>query len=291
MKFGNFQYSKDEWFLVKLLTLSLWILPVIKVIGRYQSIPFPEGLCLFFDFTFVIQPPFSFIVILCAIAFSVLYLFERSMIITTLSLALISVVVFSIERSNGIFHRKELLSVVFIVQSVAYVRYYLGSKNLKSQTTATNLAMKYSVQAIAAGYMIAGITKLQNSGIGWITESPNMVVQIIKSFSQKSIDTQFAFLFDYGKYMSDMLIQYPNFIKVAFTAALLIELFAFIAMLGKRSARTYGFVLLTLHIAMLAMMGIVLAAFVGLLFIYLINIPGFVINLFNRLKRNRQIGN
>lgn len=286
----DFNYTKQEWFLIKLFTLGLWVYPIIKVIYRYHSIPFPEGLCLLGDYTFISEPPFSHLLTIATLGVSVLYLMERKMVFTTFCIALISVAVFSIERSNGIYHRKELLSAVFIAQFIGYLTAYIyRKKKHEKEIDAKNLAIRLSIQMVAAGYIIAGLTKVQTAGWEWISESPNAVVHVLKSFSQKSIDTQFGFLLEYGRFMVTNFIAYPNLIRAVFVTALLIELCAFIAMFGRRNARIYGCILLTMHLGMLSMMGVFLVAFVGLILIYLINVPAILVSLYQLLVKRKSV--
>jgi hypothetical protein len=275
---NKFQYSKKEWQLIKLFFILFWLLGIIIVSGKYHSQPFPEGICIYFNCSIIHSSVFRTLLLSASILFSILYVMEWKMHFTTFILSSISILVFSLERSNGIYHREELFSLILIAQFFAYLRFFLSKSLIKKDVMPQSMAMFFSISVISGAYMIAGITKLQTSGIYWVTESPNVAIQVLQSMEHKSIDNGIKQLVPYGHWLADFIILFPNLIRLIFAFALVAELMAFLSLLGKKQSKRYGYLLLLLHFGMFLMLFVKLVVFIGCVLIFMVNIPGILIN-------------
>ena len=107
----NNTYTTIEWKFMKISFVTFWLNAIIIIFIKNNFIPMPIGVLSFLqpnssvDFYFKLM---SLITIMIAIYF---YISEKHMIWITLFLFLISVLVFTIEESNGIFRRNDLFSL------------------------------------------------------------------------------------------------------------------------------------------------------------------------------------
>ena len=269
---SRFQYTSKEWLYAKILTIILWLYPVINIVFKFNSQPMPVGICKLFNCAFLTLSPFSYIISLVAIILTGLYLLERQMLIVTFMMSLLGVVVFSIEASNGLHGRKEGVSMLFIVQFLAYLRYYLAGRDFKNSTTQHNIAMFYSVQIVAVIFVLAAVAKLEVSGIRWVIDSPTIAVRLLRALCMRTMDTGYAVFEQYGRFMSQRIIDNPNIVRVGFGFVLLAELFSFCAIFSRKWAWRYGILLVLINIGFVVLLGIVIS-------FYFLPILAFLINL------------
>jgi hypothetical protein len=271
----RFEYSHGEWLLVKILTGGLWLLVMARValLNKYQGQPFPEGITRCFNCSVLVESPWSYIVMAVAAVLVVLYISEKYMLPALIGIALISVSVLSVERSHGVYSRDELWSMLFIAQAIAYARYTWAKNEFKQTTTPFNVAMFYSIQMIAAAYVMTGLTKVLTSGFDWVAHSPNIALQVNKIFQQ--LEIEFGWVSDnfYHRMVLSIIHDYPNFIRLLFVGAVAIELGAFLALFSRSAAKKYGYVLLLLHLGILMMVAIVIPVYIFCIMTYLIGWP------------------
>src|SRR3954464_8887916 len=103
---SRFRYSKNEWLYAKVLTLILWLYPVINILFKFSAQPMPVGICRLFNCAFLTYSPLSYVIAVLAIALAVMYLLEKQIVLVTFLMSVLAVVVFSIEVSNGLHGRK-----------------------------------------------------------------------------------------------------------------------------------------------------------------------------------------
>jgi hypothetical protein len=135
--------------------------------------------------------------------------------------------------------------------------------------------MCYSAQIVAAAYVITAMTKLQVSGLAWITDAPNFVIRIIRFYSGRAIDLNNMALMEKGRLHAEFFLLHSLLLKAGFACALSVELGAVIAMYSKRSAKLYSVLLLLLHGGIFVLFGGVLINFFVLTLVYLSNLPSF----------------
>jgi hypothetical protein len=177
--------------------------------------------------------------------FAALYVLEYKMKWATLGISIISLLVFSIEESNGVYSRTALFSAVFCAQTLAY---WFTLKPIQQ-------ALTFSKQIIAAGYTLAGISKVLHSGF-WPADAPYLLLQIKKgilnnyfNFSNNG-DVQFQMAcFDFFTVHSNLLV-------CLLTIVLLIELFAFLAIINDTICIIYGVLLLSMYLGIQFVMDI-----------------------------------
>jgi len=282
---NRFKFTPMEWNLVKILSIIFWLLLTIPILLKYHNQPQPEGICNYINCAFFSSSSFTYFTFGFLLIVSLLYLLERFMLLSIFLIAVLSVIIFSLEISNaGHSSRTEIVSMLFIIQFIAYLRYSLGGNKFKEETTAYNVAMMYSIQIIAAAYIISGISKLGESGIGWVTEAQNISVRILRSYSSRAVDLDDSNLEQRGRNLAAFVLQHQTLIKIGFAGALFAEICAFIAMFGKRHAHYYLIVILLLQGGIFLTFGGVIIPFIVLNVIYF-----FPFSLWRKLSSNENV--
>jgi hypothetical protein len=143
----NNTYTSLEWKFLKISLVVFWLNLIYRTLVEYNNLPLPIGVLCFLPANINISLVFKSICLTAAIISVYFYLIEKKMVWVTLFLFIISVLVFTIEESNGIFLRNNLFSFVFFAQFFAYV---LNIKNIDSNIEKNRV--QFSVQVIAVGY-------------------------------------------------------------------------------------------------------------------------------------------
>lgn len=240
-----------EWFCSK-LTLTVFVAPGMVFPLYYRSnTPYPNGLCELLNCNLAFVPAIR-LVLACGIALAfVLYLLEKKMLCATLLLFALSILVYSIEESNGLRDRRGIQSMIFLAQFLAYFLQKTG----KDANVERN-RIQFTLQFIAAAYLLAALSKLNTSGLSWITDAPYVALQVIKSFDYAYFDTGLHQPLLKGTSMATFITHNPLLIEVIFGTALVLELCSFILLFRKTVAFAYALLLLCMHIGILLVMDI-----------------------------------
>ena len=135
------------------------------------------------------------------------------------------------------------MSLVFFAQSMAYIldHYKNGSR------LATN-RVQFSLQAVAAVYTLAAISKINASGIHWLTDAPYLSLQILKSFSFEYVTTGDTTYLNQGIAKASWVLQHPFITRFLLGSSLVLESLSLIMITGKKRALIYGILLLSMHL-------------------------------------------
>lgn len=266
-------YSDAEWIGIKIALSLMWL-----GIFRYTSINqdiilYPTGLCAFFDCSLLTSNYTFAVLIFIGVILAILYILEKWMPFTTFLMFFISLLIFTLEESNGILNRNSLYSMAFLAQFFAYYRNNNNNNNLKSER------IQFPIQIIAAGYVLAGISKLKESGLNWITSAPQASIQILKNYCYAYFDTGQVHYLNHGMKLVNFTLENVLFIKIIFASSLFLELFAWIAIKNKQNALIYGLLLTAMHLGILYFMHIMIVSIFAPMIIFMVNPVGLFILL------------
>lgn len=271
--------------------LSIVLTPyLIAVLFRFNTQPFPEGVCRIFNCSSFAVIPFNYFISAALICLSVMNILERKIIFTLSAYCFLCITILSLERSNGVYHREEIWSMVLLIQLLVYVVAFFKKKSDEEKFSFIRVkGMQYSRQMIAAAYVISGITKLQTAGLNWIIDSPNFAIQVVKSYSSKYYDTGNTSFLQRGEFVSQIILNHPHLIQLLFTGALIIELFAFVVVLNRKSAFRYGLLLLAMQLVIFYFLHFSILSFLSCVLIFLINLPHWLDRLIARVMKEPTI--
>lgn len=271
-------YGNAEWFCIK-LSLVLMVWPTLLYIAFVRTAqPYPDGICRLINCAAWAQEPLRYATVGLLAVLAVLYLAEKKMALTTFLVFVVSVLLFSLEASNGEKSLRGIHSLFFLAQSLAYLLY------AKSDTQSLYAArIRFSAQFVAAVYLLSAISKWQTAGWGWITESPNMALQVVKSYAYTTFDTGLPHYAQTGTRIAGWMARHPGAVKAALLCAWLLEAGSFVLLLKKKWAFAYACLLLLMHVGILLAMNIYFPTLIYPLVIFFINPLYLLYLIFKRL--------
>jgi len=279
----NNTYTTIEWKFMKISFVTFWLNAIITIFIKNNFIPMPIGVLSFLqpnssvDFYFKLMSLFT---IMIAIYF---YISEKHMIWITLFLFLISVLVFTIEESNGIFRRNDLFSFIFFSQFLSYI---FKAKNIDSNIQKNRV--QFSVQVIAIGYTLSAISKLSASGLNWVFDGRKMPLQIMKSFFYSFVNDGNNFFIQKGNEMIKTFNNNLYLIYFLLGFSLFLEFFAVVSIFNKKISFIYGLLLLVMHIGIYWVLDIAIKGIYIPMLIFMVN-PLFLFWIILKEIKNRCI--
>jgi hypothetical protein len=262
----NNNYTMIEWKFMKLSLVTFWLKVILIIIIENSFIPMPIGVLSFLPTNTNISLAFKSICLIATIIALYFYISEKQMIWATLFLFIISVLVFTIEVSNGIFRRNDLFSFVFFAQFLAYL---FKLKNIDSNIKKNRV--QFSVQVIAVGYTLSAISKLYTSGLNWILDGRKMPLQIMKSFFYSYVNEGNIYFIQKGNEMANNLNNNLYLIYFLLGFSLFLELFALVSIFNKKNALIYGLLLMLMHLGIYITLDIVIKGVYIPMLIFLVN--------------------
>lgn len=199
-------------------------------------------------------------------------------------MALISVAAGSLQNSQGaIGHHLQIVSLVLLAQTAAHFfgRYFAGQKTKENE----NRVIDWSLQAIAATYFVSALTKLIHTGGAWFWQSPLIAVQMIKTTDQDYYDLLDRDHLRTGTALAEWMVEHPLLVALILGSGMLLELTSPLILLGRGWAAGYGLALLLFHQAVGGLMKLGFPYNEYLLWIYLINVPFWIMTGMRWLRR------
>ena len=264
------EYTPAEWWILKVCLGIIWFGIVRHAFISPNGVPFPCGICSLINCSALVGAYTGYVFTGLAVVFSLLYIIEKQMRWVTLLMALLSLVCFTLEESNGILNRSSLYTLVFAAQSLAYFR---NNANLKTER------IQFAVQIIAAGYMLAGIAKMRETGLAWVSDSPQAVLQMLKGYCANYFNWGDKDQLQLGLDLANFALHHSLVVKWLFGFSLIFELFAFLAVKNKARTFVYGLLLTGMHIGIYYFMHIVIVAIFFPMLLFMVN-PVYILYLF-----------
>jgi hypothetical protein len=237
---------------------------------NFQDQPHPNGPAEFLDLTFFSNPALMGqihgITGVCLV-FYVIGILPQLALAWTLS---VMVGVGSLANSQGaIGHYTQVVALIVLAQTLAH---WSRPRRLFTDPQTENRAISWSLIAIAAVYMVCGWVKMARSAGLWAWNSPMLAVQFLKSRQMYVLDhPDVPLSSSWIDRMPELIIAYPNVARLAFGAALLLELAGFLALAGRRTRAVYGLALIGMHLSISVMMNLFFKTNIIAILIFLVN--------------------
>ncbi|MBS1625098.1 MAG: hypothetical protein JST83_13815 [Bacteroidetes bacterium] len=250
-KIWSRQYGDTEWLCLKVSFAIWYYLQATAMLFQYASAPYPSGILSFSGTYYLMLVPVKIAIAIILFALMALYVLEIRIALVTLVIFVLSIFIFAIGESNGVMGRDGLMSLTWVGQSLAYMLYNAGSApDLRRNR------FQFPLQAIAAVYTLAAISKLVASPLHWVSDSPYLTLQIIKSFDYAYYTSGDPSLHAAGIARAQFILQHPQLTKLLLAGSLLLELCAFVLLTGRRPALIYALLLLSMHLGITYFMNI-----------------------------------
>ncbi len=272
-----------EWFFMRLCFAGVvwWSLPTLSSMVDLEAQPYPTGLAEVMDLTFFSNPQ---VYRICYVVFCVaLMIYAAGFLLPAVLpiIACIHIGMITLYNSQGATHHAyQLISLILLAQWAVYWVPWVRKVFKRSPLVLPggrqwrDYAVWYSLQVIAAAYVIAGVIKLMRSKGMWIFNSPNISVELMKTNAQNYYDKlQTDAVYEHRAAVAQFMIDNPNVTRLFLGAGLLIEVGAFLLLLNRRWALIAGVMILALHWGIDMTMGLNFKYQMTVVAIFLVNVP------------------
>ncbi|RBP44664.1 hypothetical protein DES53_104487 [Roseimicrobium gellanilyticum] len=177
-------------------------------------------------------------------------------------------------------HSTQLVAMILLGQFLVYAVPLTMEKRgpkltwLMPEDAVHRRALYVSLVIFAAAYVVCGWVKLDNSDWKWFGNVvPGLALELQKTNWSAYYDTLEpvpAALTSVVGLMND----HPTLARLFFGAGLLIELFAFLILLGRRWAFGYGLLIILMHLSISRLMQLDFWYHIVAALIFLVNVPG-----------------
>lgn len=259
-------YSKIEWTMMKSSFSLIWLLSFLLVFSRYNYAPTPESIFKLLPGSFYLSYNAKIFLLSTNLLLIYFYIIEKHIWWSLLGLSLISLFTFSLEDSNSDFNRNTMITGIFFAQFFAY-----SIKNIYLDFDTEKYRIQFSVQLISISYTISAISKLNTSGLNWITDGLLMPLQIMKT-------NYFGFVNDgniahitNARLIINLLDKYSFGVMFILAFTLIIELFAVVSIINKKYAFVYGILLVFMHIGIYLVLDVAIGGTYIPMLIFMVN--------------------
>jgi hypothetical protein len=211
-----------------------------------------------------------------------------------LSVFLIHNAIFTLNNSQkSTHHGYQIMTLVLLAQALVlwyptFCKWWPRLPKLTKEVGMRGHWVYYSQLTIAGAYIVAAVTKLLRSGLGWIVDSPLISVQVVKTHSQNFYNWLQPEYADRGMAFANWIADHPLLARVMLTSGLLLELLAFLCLLGRGWAFIIGASMVGLHVSISLVMHLHFPQNEQVCFIFLMNLPFWMVLLGQKLRPKKK---
>ena len=201
----------------------------------------------------------------------------------------------SLRNSYGnIHHGTQVIGMTVLGYFAGYVWSWLKKDDarsrfarfLKPDRTDHQRATWWALQAVAATYVVAGVSKLIISGLGWLTGLVHLPLHVEKIGLQHYFGLGDIGRYEHAKDMAAMLTSWPITSVVVVGSGLFFELFAFWALYSRWHAFAFGVILWGMHVVIAWLMQLEFPMNCWALGLLFVNVPFLLLWPLRRLGLN-----
>jgi len=188
-------------------------------------------------------------------------------------------------------HSTQLCSMILLGQFLVYAFPWLPGKWLRKTSWLEpdllihRRAVYVSMVIFAASYVISGWVKLQNSDWLWFYKVvPGLAMELQKTNWSAYYDTLVPIPQVFTTTLN-LMTEHPTLARLFFGAGLLVELLAFVMLMGRRWAFFTGVVIITMHLSITSLMQLDFWYHIWAAVIFLLNLPGLALTFARREGR------
>lgn len=214
------------------------------------SQPKPNGLGLLVDFSFLSKDNIEKPLRAATAASLVAYMLGVPSVVSLALPLFFCVGIATLKNSQGfIGHTAQALHLVLLSVWLAglwgWWRRRQG-KALPQAFTQGQFEADITRQAVAAGYVVSGISKLFFSHGAWLYSAKYLPLHIVKNTEMKYYDAINPAVLK-NDWLPQLMMDHPLLCQALFGVALPLELFAFLGLYNRRSAALFGIGLIAFH--------------------------------------------
>lgn len=274
----NFQtnYTDFRWKWLKIPFIIFWLFTASTVLFEASDLIMPTSICRFFDCSIFLSFTAKIVSFFAMLFLVILYVLEIKMLYVTAFLSFLSILIFTMEDSHGIYNRNDILSGILIAQFAAYVLFQLN----KSNDLLFKNRIFFSQQMVLAIYFLSGISKIISSGFFWFLNTELFALQVHKANMNKYIDFKNEFYIEKAERLTAFILSNPNITALLLFLTLLIEISVIVTLfMDKKWLVYYGVLLLLLHVGIWVFMSIMITPIIVVNLIFLVNVFYFLFSV------------
>jgi hypothetical protein len=183
----------------------------------------------------------------------VLFCLGVSPVVSTGYVLFIVVAVGSLRNSQGnIHHGTQIVSMAMLGHWLGYVWSAISQRDWKAAAVFGGLKAERTSffaagQLVASAYVVAGVTKLLRSGPGWVWDSPNIAIQILKIGHQHYYGDGTTAPLLHAQRVSEHILEHPHLARMMLGGGLVVEFVAFLALYNRKMGFVVGISLVVMH--------------------------------------------
>ncbi len=253
----------------------------------FTSQPVPHGLARWIDFSVLSDPRVVSVIQPVCWACLALYATGTFPVFSLGVVSLVSISAGTLMNSQGaIGHTTQLITMVVTAQFLCYAWFAVTEKRVFSASQkAHTWAVDWSKVVIAAAYTVSGVVKLLRTDGEWIARSPLLSLQLIKTNEMDYYNRLLEGQSFWADLFPRILLERPWLAWIIFGSGLLLEVFSFLAMLGRVWMLAFGLGLITMHLTISKIMRLSFEEHMLLLLIFFVNVPFWAVWLANKARQ------
>ncbi len=258
LRLKPFECSHVELFFIRAI-VAWMVWDIYQDAGDWSGQAEPVGLARFVDLTFFSSGSFHNATAPILLFACAAYVFGIGFPVVLPVMTLLVIGTETLENSQGSTnHNTQILALCLVVQTI----WHFVSMGLRGWSWGVfgddgkrreEMSVWFSMQVIAACYVVSGISKLLGKG-NWVLDSVNYPLQLIKTERmgyynelQSHVVENPGWIQGMGLWMRELLIANPWINPFVLSIGLLLELFAFLAFFGRLPALVLGVLLIAFH--------------------------------------------
>jgi len=194
-------------------------------------------------------------------------------------------------------HHLQIVGLVLVVLAIYHVYLAVRYRRIFRNTLENHrLAIYHAQQTVMATYLVTGLYKLANSGLGWVADAKYFPLQLAKTRGMEYYNRLEEPGAEAGSGAQELLanlspdierffIDFPNWARFFLGSGLLLELGAFCLMLGRWWGVGYGCLIVLFHLTVSRVMHLTFEYNILLVAILFINVPWLVARAAKKIGR------
>jgi len=256
------------------ISLSIiWLFFALPSLWSASEISVPVGIAKFIPLDIFLTKPMKWGMLIFSIFLLINYMKNQKILLSTIGLSLVSLVIFTLEESSGVFNRVSMLTMVWVAQSLAILLYRRKEVEIYPRM------IHFTLQIIAVSYMMSAYSKWSSSGLHWVSDGKNIDLQIVKSFYFHWTDGGDKAPILQGEKMMGVVHGNHILITIVLWFSLILESASIFLLFHKKWTRVFGVLLFAMHVGIYVIMGILILPVILPMLIFTIN-PLYVISEF-----------
>ena len=242
----------------------------------FESQPAPVGIAYVLPLQFLSLPGVREAIVGLVGISLILYVWGRVLRWALLTLTVCSILTNTMLNSQGfILHAYQIVTLTLLAQTVLAFVHASKKRVHWSDAVKRSQFLFYSQGIILGTYVVAALSKIVNSRGMWVWNSKYLSAELIKSHRQvyyQKLDPALAEEIGAALWLQ----AHPFLSQVIFGSGFFLEIFAFVAMLGRKWALVFGLSLIGMHRGIYHLMRLEFPFNELLIVIFLVNIPYWI---------------